>query len=297
MLSFKTQFAIDYAASYNLSYDNDYAVFIPTWSNYNSQDIIVALTQQNDEKVSGHMGMSDGAYRQTISWNGHFDYDHTFAGKHHVTGMLLGNMYTTTRSGEYHRYANANLGLNAGYDYMGRYFADLSIAAVHSARLPEGNREALSPSLSLGWNITKEDFMKNIKGVDNLMLSASYSNLNEDIDIYMGEGDNTKYYYLYDALWGQAGSGFSWNEGANVELTYSTMTKNPVLDFIHRKEFSVNLRGSFLDKLLTTDITFFNTNMSGYIPQDPTSFLFFPFSSSAGRDSSTPTISILLYHA
>ena len=273
-LSFKTQFAVDYAGYYNLSYNNEYAVFIPTWSNYNGQDAIVALTQLNDEVVTGEMKMDNDSkkYRQTISWNGHLDYERTFANKHHVTGMLLGNMFTTTRSGEYHRYANANLGLNAGYDYMGRYFADLSIAAVHSARLPEGNREALSPSLSLGWNITKEDFMKNIKGVDNLMLSASYSNLNEDIDIYMGEGDNTKYFYLYDALWKQAGSGFSWNEGANVELTYSTMGKNPVLDFIHRKEFSVNLRGSFLDKLLTTDITFFNTNMSGYIPQDPTSF-------------------------
>ncbi|MCI6828469.1 MAG: SusC/RagA family TonB-linked outer membrane protein, partial [Prevotella sp.] len=52
-LSFKTQFAIDYAASYDLSYDNKYAVFIPTWSNYGSKDVIVGLTQQNDEIVSG----------------------------------------------------------------------------------------------------------------------------------------------------------------------------------------------------------------------------------------------------
>ena len=113
-LSFKTQFAIDYASNYNLSYDNEYAVFIPTWSNYNGEDAIVALTQQNDEIVTGRMGMSDSSYRQTITWNGHFDYDHTFDGKHHFTGMLLANMFTTTSSGEYHRYANANLGLQAG---------------------------------------------------------------------------------------------------------------------------------------------------------------------------------------
>ena len=267
-LSFKTQFAVDYAAGYNLSYDNSYAVFIPTWSNYNSEDAIVGLTQQNDEIVTGHMGMSGSTYRQTISWNGHFDYDHTFAGKHHVTGMFLGNMFTTTASGEYHRYANANLGLQAGYDFMERYFAEVAVAGVHSARLPKGNRGALSPSFTLGWNIAKEDFMKKAKGVDNLLLSASYSNLNEDMDIYLGD----RAYYIYDALWDTSGGSFTWNEGTSTDRTYSTAGKNPVLDYIHRKEFSVTLKGSFLNKLLSAELTYFNTDMDGYIIQNPSNF-------------------------
>ncbi len=266
-LSFKTQFAIDYAANYGLSYDNKYAVFIPTWSNYNSEDVIVGLTQQNDEIVSGHMSMSNTAYRQTISWNGHFDYDHTFGGKHHVTGMFLANMFTTTSSGQYHRYANANLGLQAGYDFMGRYYADVTLAGVHSARLAEGHRNAISPSFTIGWNMAKENFLKG-SWVDDLMLSASYSNLNEDIDVYMGE----KYFYLYDALWETVGSNFSWNEGSNADRTYSTMGSNPALDFIHRKEFSVSLRGSIFNKLLSADLTYFHTDMDGFIVQNPTTF-------------------------
>ena len=268
-LSFKTQFSIDYAANYNLQYDNKYAVFIPTWSNYNSQDIIVGLTQQNDEIVTGNMTMDSNStnYRQTISWNGHFDYDHTFGGQHHVTGMLLANMFTTTSSGSYHRYANANLGLQAGYDFMGRYFADVTLAGVHSARLPEGHRNAISPSFTLGWNIAKESFMDG-SHIDDLMLSASYSNLNEDIDVYMGE----KYFYLYDAQWATAGGSFVWNEGSKADRTYSTIGSNPALDFVHRKEFSVSLRGSFFDRLLSADLTFFNTNLDGFIIQNPTSF-------------------------
>lgn len=266
-LSFKTQFAIDYAASYDLSYDNKYAVFIPTWSNYNSNDVIVGLTQQNDEIVSGHMVMSNSKYRQTISWNGHFDYDHTFAGKHHVTGMLLGNMYTTTSSGTYHRYTNCNLGLLGSYDYMGRYFAEVALAGVHSSRLAEGNRDAISPSFTLGWNIAKESFM-NDSFVDDLMLSASYSDLNEDIDVYMGD----QYYYLYEAQWKTSGGGFSWNEGNHSDITYSTIGSNPALDFIHRKEYSVSLRGSFFNKLISADLTFFNSDMDGFIIQNPSMF-------------------------
>ena len=266
-LSFKTLFSIDYAANYSLSYDNKYAVFIPTWSNYNSQDAIVALTQQNDEIVTGHMSMSNSRYRQTISWNGHFDYDNIFAGKHHVSGILLANMFTTTASGQYHRYANANLGLQVGYDFMKRYFAEVSFAGVHSARLPEGNREALSHSFTLGWNLANEEFMKGT-AVNDLMLSASYSNLNEDIDVFMGD----EYFYIYRGTWNPGGSGFTWNDGTTADRTYSLASNNPALDFVHRKEFSVSLRGSFFDKLISTELSFFNTDMSGFIIQNPTVF-------------------------
>ena len=266
-LSFKTLFSIDYAASYSLSYNNQYAVFIPTWSNYNSQDAIVALTQQGDEIVTGNMSMGSTAYRQTITWNGHFDYDHVFAGKHHVTGMLLGNMYTTTASDAYHHYANANLGLQAGYDYMGRYFADVSLAAVHSARLPKGHREAISPSFTVGWNIAKESFLEG-SFVDDLLLSASYSDLNEDMDVYLGNRE----FYLYSPTWTTGGSGFSWKDGTSVNLTNSQVGSNPALDFIHRKEYSVSLRGSFFNKLITTDLTFFNTDMDGFIVQNLSTF-------------------------
>ena len=267
-LSFKTLFSIDYAASYNLSYNNKYAVFIPTWSNYNGEDVIAGLTQQNDEVVTGTMTQSDSKYRQTISWNGHFDYENTFAGKHHITGMLLANMFTTTSSGEYHRYANANLGLQAGYDFMGRYFAEVSLAGVHSARLAEGHREALSHSFTIGWNLAKENFMKD-SFVDDLLISASYSNLSEDIDVYM----NDKYFYLYEATWTKNGSGFSWNEGSSTaDHTVSTQGSNTSLDFIHRKEFSVTLRGSFFNKLISTELTYFNTDMDGFITQNPTIF-------------------------
>ena len=271
-LTFKTLFSIDYAASYNLAYNNTYSLFFPTWSNYNTTDAIVAIKQPKDEVVTGTMTMSNSAYRQTISWNGHFDYERTFAKNHHVSGILLASMYTTTLSGKYHRYANANLGLQANYDYKGRYFAEVGLAGVHSARLPEGNREALSHTFSLGWNIAKEKFMKNT-GVDDLMISASYSNLNDDADVYY---DGSKYdnFYLYDAVWtDQNTSSYAWNEGANSAVaTVCTSSVNPALDYVHRKEFSLSLRGSFFNKLISAEVTYFNTDMDGYIVQNPTAY-------------------------
>ena len=265
-LSFKTLFSIDYAANYSLSYNNTYSLFFPTWSNYNNGDQIVAIKQPKDEVVTGTMTMSDTKYRQTITWNRHFVYERTFADKHHVSGLLLASMYTTTASGEYHRYANANLGFQASYDFMGRYFAEVGLAGVHSARLPEGNREAISHSFSLGWNIAKEKFMKDTF-VDDLMISASYSNLNDDADVYYG----SKYFYLYDATWSDGGQSFTWDEGANsAPATYSQAGSNPALDFVHRKEWSFTLRGSFFNKMISAELTYFNTKMDGIIVQNPT---------------------------
>ena len=267
-LSFKTLFSIDYAANYSLSYNNTYSLFFPTWSNYNNQDLIVAIKQPKDEVVTGTMTMSDTKYRQTITWNGHFDYERTFADQHHVSALLLASMYTTTASGAYHRYANTNLGLQASYDFMGRYFFDMGLAAVHSARLPEGNRGAISRSFSIGWNIAKEKFMENTF-VDDLMISASISKLNDDADVYSG----SKYFYIYDAQWEANGQTFAWNEGANSAVsTVSTSGSNPALDYIHRKEFSLTLRGSFFNKLLSAEFTYFNTDMSGFIAQNPTQY-------------------------
>ena len=247
-LTFKTLFSIDYAASYDLAYNNTYSLFFPTWSNYNTGDAIVDIKQPKDEVVTGTMTMSNTAYRQTITWNGHFDYENTFANKHHVTGMLLASMYTTTKSTtssnkNYHRYANANLGLQAGYAY----------------------------GFTLGWNLAKEKFLKNTF-VDDLTISASLSRLNDDADVYY---TNSKYddFYLYDAVWANDGPTFAWNDGSNdAPATYSTSGSNPALDFIHRKEFSLSLRTSLFNKLISAELTYFNTDMDGYIIQNPTSY-------------------------
>jgi hypothetical protein len=84
-----------------------------------------------------------------------------------------------------------------------------------------------------------------------------------------------KYYYLYDALWENPNDntgGFSWNEGSSANITYSTAGKNPSLDYIHRKELAISLRGSFFNNLISTQVTYFNTDMDGFIIQNPTQF-------------------------
>ena len=135
------------------------------------------------DKHTGTQNVSGSTAYQTIYFSAQFGYQNTFADNHHVNALLLAQGSQQTYSGTYHRTSNSNLGLQLDYNYAGKYYADFSMAAVHSAKLPEGNRIGLSPSFTLGWRLSEEGFLKDADWLDNLKLMAGYSVLNQDLDI------------------------------------------------------------------------------------------------------------------
>jgi len=60
------------------------------------------------------------------------------------------------------------------YDYKGRYLLELNGRYDGSSRFASENRWGFFPSASIGWNIHRENFMKNASAVSNLKLRASY---------------------------------------------------------------------------------------------------------------------------
>lgn len=60
------------------------------------------------------------------------------------------------------------------YSYLGRYLLSTSLRLDRSSLFAKGNRNAWFPSISLGWRISEERFMKNTKVISNLKLRASY---------------------------------------------------------------------------------------------------------------------------
>jgi TonB-linked SusC/RagA family outer membrane protein len=262
-LSFHTQFAIDYATSYSTSYNNTYAVYAPSWYNYNGADVIAGLTKFGNDEKTGVQNISGSTSRQTIAFSGYFKYENSINNAHNFNAMLIAAGYQQTQSEVYHRTSNANLGLQLGYNYKGKYYADFGAAAIHSAKLAPGHREALSPSLTLGWKLNKENFLKNSSAVDELVLSASGSILNSDLDIAE--------YYMYEANYTQAsGAWWGWYDGAVERSTNSLRGGNEDLTFIKRKEFSANVRASLWQKLITVNTSYFINTMEGLIIEPST---------------------------
>jgi hypothetical protein len=255
-LSFHALVGVDYQTSYSTSYNNDYATFEPSWSNYNGPDLILSL--DNHEKVdkkSGVQNIGGSANNQTITFSAHFDYNRTFADKHNVSAMLVANGHQQSKAGQYHKTTNANLGLNLSYNYAKKYYVDFAIAAPWSAKLPDGKRAGFSPSATLGWNIAKESFMEG--GIfDNLTVSASASMLQTDLDI--------ENYYMYLGAY-QSGGWWDWNGETGHSDYQAKRGENNDLTYIKRKEISATVHAELLQRSLSIDASVFSSQMDGGI--------------------------------
>ena len=60
------------------------------------------------------------------------------------------------------------------YSYAGKYLLTAAMRADGSSRFGPGRRFGYFPSISAGWNIADEDFMKNIRVISDLKLRVSY---------------------------------------------------------------------------------------------------------------------------
>lgn len=258
-LSFKTNFAVDYKTSYSTSLNDQYATFGVNWTQIDGYDVIGSLTQYGQDKHTGTLNASNSAEQQTIAWNGQFDYVNSW-GDHNLHATLVANGYQQTISGEYHRVSNANLGLQASYNFAHKYYVDLAANAVHSAKLPEGNRKAISPSVTLGWRLTSEDFMKDMDWLDDLRLTAGYTVLNQDLDIAE--------YFMYKDIFTATGTWWGWSDANNsIQTSDSQRGGNDELSFVKRKEFNVGLNGALLKNKLTFSVNYFNTTVDGLLAQ------------------------------
>ena len=262
-LSFNTQFGVDYYSRFNQQINNNtYAVYEPIWYDYAGGDEgrIAALTQYNVDAASRGRSISNTYQYQNIFLSAQLDYRRTFGGDHNVSAILLAHGYQRTESAIYHRVSNANLGFLASYNYRHKYYVDFAGNAVHSAKLPEGNRMAVSPTVTLGWRLSGENFLAGSRAVDNLMLTVTGGVLNTDLDI--------SDYYMYQAIWRRGSPDFQWHEGRQINQTFMTRGGNPDLGFIQRREISAGLDASLFEGLVRLNASWFHTRLDGLVITD-----------------------------
>jgi outer membrane receptor protein involved in Fe transport len=75
---------------------------------------------------------------------------------------------------------------NVNYTYDNRYFADVSFRLDGSSQFGKNNRFAPFYSVGAGWNLHREDFLKNHAYISNFRLKASYGQTgSQAFDAYM----------------------------------------------------------------------------------------------------------------
>ena len=147
----------------------------------------------------------------------------------------------------------------ANYNYADKYMASFTIRRDGSSRFGKNNRYATFPSVSAGWRINQESFLKKASWIDDLKIRASWGQTgNQEIDnlarytLYVSnygvtENGGQSYGTSYDIAGSNGGStlasGFKRNQIGNDNIKWETTTQTDLgFDFAF---FRNTLYGNF----------------------------------------------------
>ena len=116
------------------------------------------------------------------------------------------------------------------YNYADKYMLSVTVRNDKSSRLAIAKRSHTYPAISLGWNISKEEFMQNISWVNNLKLRAGYGETsNQAVDPFKTLGLLAPVAYNFGSKYA---TGFYLKEAKNDDLGWEySNTYNVGVDF------------------------------------------------------------------
>lgn len=172
-------------------------------------------------------------------------YQRSFNTKHNVTGLFLFNQDKRVINLELPYNLRGFVG-RVTYNYQAKYFAEMNFGYNGSEQFAKGNRYGFFPSVSAGWLLSEERFMKeNLSSISLLKLRASYGVAGNDR--FLGaNGQPIRFLYLDDYSLGGGYSNIpnSINENliGNKNVTWETSRKvNIGLDVAFLRGFTATL--------------------------------------------------------
>jgi TonB-linked SusC/RagA family outer membrane protein len=116
------------------------------------------------------------------------------------------------------------------YDFKEKYLLTATIRADGSSRFGSNNKFGYFPSVAFGWNVSSEDFLQNVRWMDQLKLRLSYGAVgNTAIDPYQTQANLSRTSYAWE---NSAAFGYRPGSIGNPDLKWETSaTANAGLDF------------------------------------------------------------------
>ncbi|MDR7131980.1 TonB-linked SusC/RagA family outer membrane protein [Algoriphagus sp. 4150] len=129
----------------------------------------------------GHQGgdVNNDESKRRLFYQFQLNYARSIEGIHNYSLMGLLNRQEDAKGSVIPSYREDWV-FRATYDYKSKYMIEYNGAYNGSEKFSSENRFAFFSSGGLGWNISEENFMKNISFVDMLKLRASYGEVGDD---------------------------------------------------------------------------------------------------------------------
>jgi TonB-linked SusC/RagA family outer membrane protein len=258
------------------AYNSDYwhnkqrSSSIPYYTPVKTEDGGIEYMKSGDDAQLGY-GESFGKGRNWYA-EGSLNYNRKF-GLHNVGALALYNQSKTYYPGTYGDIPTGYVGLvgRVTYDYNTRYMAEFNVGYNGSENFAPGRRYGFFPAGSLGWVVSEEKFMTEIKNIVNyLKLRASYGVVGND------KFGSRRFMYIPDSyVIGGDGYNFGTNVSGNKPGAYEGEKKNPVVTWekAYKQNYGVDA-GFFADRLLVSvdvfkehreDILITNNTSPGYL--------------------------------
>lgn len=260
-LKFKTVFGLNYGGSNYRSFTPIYK-FTPqsgngitkvNQSNGNGTSLVWTNTLTYDFDIKEHHisallgsettkydGESTGSYGVNLT-AGFDDWEHAYVEnteKGHADCKVSGGPYDATRGQSFFA--------RLGWSWKDRYMVNATMRADGSSKFAKGHRWGYFPSVSAGWTLTEEDFMKSAASwLDFLKLRLSWGQVgNANINCYQYLApvttSNTNYNF------GATGGTDAWVMGA-----YTERLANEKVKWETSEQYNVGLDARFLRQRLS----------------------------------------------
>ncbi len=187
-----------------------------------------------------------------------FNYDRTW-NQHRVNAMTLFYLREQNSMGISVPYKTVGFASQFSYAYLNKYLLDGSASYTGSENFSSGNRFGLFPSISGGWIISEEDFLKNNSNLSFLKLRASYG----VTGLERPNGDR----FLYRENWGSAGGYAFGTSGSTRGGTDQLRIGNDNLKWETSYKTNVGLDFGFFNNTLLWTIDGFVDNRKDILVQ------------------------------
>mgnify|MGYP000537992903 CR=1 FL=1 len=150
------------------------------------------------------------------------------------------------------------------YNYDEKYLLEANLRYDGTSKFRTEKMWKLFPSVSLGWRISEENFMKNVKWLNNLKLRASYGSLgNQNLD---------NWYQTYQTIAYNSAAGSWLQNGVKTNTTGAPGLVSSLLTWETVESYNVGLDFGLFNNRLTGSFDYYvrNTlNMMGNAPELP----------------------------
>lgn len=241
-------------AKANLSYNNTVAQTVNRTKSFAVFGVDASNPSANYNKFGNTSSQSNGfgfdSRRTYVYGKLSLGYDKSF-GDHNLSLLALADIQSTTINVDLPA-KYTNIAGNATYNYKEKYFAEAALSYGGFNRFPPGKRFGVFYAGGLGWNLAKEDFLKDVKWINTLKPRVNYGRT----------GNANVGYYVYDQYYGGA-SGYYFGSNPTSAAGYSEQgLANPNATWEKADKLDVGLDVNMFASRLNLTSEYFNDTYS-----------------------------------